>query len=207
MSLPNLDNIDVIYLDMDGVLVDLNAGVSDLLDIDVAKAATHDKSFGLAWARRHSIDDVDYADDLVWRLIRASGSDFWEHLDWAAHGKLLFMAAARRKKTTILSSPADGGSAAGKMAWLRKHKRTIKALYGNTNDDYRKPPHRRFALSPSKEIYAHPRALLIDDHHKNINAFQKAGGHAVTWPQPWNSSEVTRGTIVRWLGEGNHELP
>jgi hypothetical protein len=37
-----------------------------------------------------------------------------------------------------------------------------------------------------KELLARPDTLLIDDNEKNISAFRKSGGMAITVPRPWN---------------------
>jgi len=202
MKLPDLDNIDVIYLDMDGVIVDLLYGVSNLLDIDPDEIRAHDGGFGGAWARKTGMTDERAAESAVWNMIRGAGADFWRDLPWTDYGTALFIAAATARPTAILSSPADGTSAAGKIEWLRKHRKELRAIYKGTGFAYRKPEHRRFALSPSKELFAHSHALLIDDHDKNTDAFQRAGGHAVTWPRPWNSSTHTEKGIIAWLAAG-----
>lgn len=193
------EDLDVIFLDMDGVLVDLAAGVADEFGIDVGKVRQHDQGFGQVLAEERGIT-LKQAEGIIWGGIRKLGAPFWEGLKWTHEGEELYELAHRVSKVCILTSPADGTCAAGKINWLRKRQGLLRKLAGTTQD-YRKPPHRRFAVCPAKELMAHPRALLIDDHDKNIRAFKAAGGLAITWPQAWNSATHDRQDVLEWLFE------
>lgn len=47
-------------------------------------------------------------------------------------------------------------------------------------------PHPPVHFGNDKSLMAAPDRVLIDDRNENVNAFRDAGGHAITFPQPWN---------------------
>lgn len=66
---------------------------------------------------------------------------------------------------------------AGKRQWQANHKLT----------------HLDLIIVEHKYRLAHPKALLIDDFHKNVERFQhpptgRPGGEAILFPQPWNKN-------------------
>lgn len=73
----------------------------------------------------------------------------------------------------FLTAPvADPRSAAGKLRWLRARFPTARVFVG-----------------AHKELLASPGCghVLVDDHDANVEAFQVAGGLAITWPARWNA--------------------
>lgn len=152
-----------ILLDCDGVLADF---VTASIEAH-GRSDTHDQ-----------IDSWDYFRDgwgmspvEFWTALR--GRDFWTDIrpyPWIAefHKKLQELGTV-----TILTSPCDDTEcASGKAIWLDKHLgiRPSATMIGSR-----------------KELLAKSKHLLIDDSESNVNKFRDAGGHAILFPQPWNS--------------------
>lgn len=156
-----------IFLDMDGVMADFVGGVIDLLKLDHFKALNE-------WPRgEYSMETaLGITTDRLWNLINRNGSEWWAHLDpfeWNKH--LLSMVIECRAAPSILTSPGDCAYAyTGKRLWAEKH------LSGF-------PLH----LTSQKHLLAKPSSLLIDDSDRNCEQFREDGGHAIVFPQPWNS--------------------
>jgi len=47
---------------------------------------------------------------------------------------------------------------------------------------------RQYAITPRKWWFAREDTLLIDDMEHNCTAMREDGGHAITFPRPWNSN-------------------
>jgi len=74
----------------------------------------------------------------------------------------------------ILSSPSDlPACVEGKVEWLHRFTRN--------------PRYKDFMLGRRKYLCAAPGRILVDDSQHNIDAFRKAGGEGIVFPQPWNS--------------------
>jgi len=161
--------ISRILLDLDGVLADWVGSVAPLFG--------HERDYLLgAWPPgTYDIAEVlGVSTAELWRRVHEGGADFWsglEPLPWCAELLELCQGLA---PTTILTSPSrDPSAAAGKTAWLQ-------AQFGSTFRDY--------LIGPDKPACAHPGALLIDDRGTGCDAFAKAGGQTIVFPQPWNSA-------------------
>jgi hypothetical protein len=156
-------------LDLDGVLADWVDSVAPLFG--TTKERLVDR-----WPR----DVYDIAEVLgvstseLWRVVHREGADFWadlKPLPWYAELIELCQSLA---PTTILTSPSlDPSSASGKAEWLQRH-------LGDNFRDY--------LIGPDKPACAHPGALLIDDRDHGCEGFVAAGGHAIVFPQVWNSA-------------------
>jgi len=48
-------------------------------------------------------------------------------------------------------------------------------------------PSKDAMLGSRKELMGHPSTLLIDDNDRNCEKFRARGGHAIVFPQHWNS--------------------
>ena len=182
-----------IYLDMDGVTTDWAGGMLRLMGIDAERRAEIDVFDGgtglVATARGISHDE---ADDLIWRTIDGTDGDFWKELEWLPDGQRILRDCCTLAPTIFLSSPSGHpSSASGKLRWLAKHHAVIReAMALCPGADSRRKPSRVYALSPAKEEFAHPGAVLVDDKESNVSRFIAAGGRAVLWPAPWNASRA-----------------
>lgn len=171
----------IIYLDLDGVLVDFVGGALRLLGLPES-----DRQHVVEWdALSRIVEDrgmcyPDQGHDYVWARVDMAGEDFWADLPTLPHGAVLLtnILTANIPVVFVTASSRHHSSAAGKQKWLSDNL---------PHDVYQgKPLHRRFAICPTKHLLAHPGALLVDDRPRNVDLFRGAGGKAVLWPQPWN---------------------
>jgi hypothetical protein len=151
-----------IYLDMDGVVVNLMKGI--------------EKTFTC------SLDHTEYNINFM-KDIGFSREDFWfncSKMFWSQLPKTedanMILTLVEPYKPIILSAPpltGVGRCMAGKARWI--------AL--NLPEYYKDG---RYFFGQAKHLLAHPGAILIDDHEENITAFIRAGGKAILVPRPWN---------------------
>ncbi len=148
-----------IFLDMDGVIVDLHQPVAQKL--------------GLTDMTVFNRGELPLPDSDIWA---GTDAEWWANLPWMHDGKKIvevcedFVGASN---VIICSKPAKWrGSAEGKLVWLEKFL-----------PDYA----RRFILTPNKSWCASPRSLLIDDSESMIDEFRESAGAALLCPRPWNS--------------------
>lgn len=178
--------INHVYLDLDGVLVDWFGGVSQLTGRDRHRVE-HDWPIGATTEEALQVDGGK-----MWRLINSQGSDWWANLEplpWVAELLLLLFSERPSFQPTlsILTSPANSVYAAtGKLRWVQEH------LPGLLD---------RVHLTADKHLLASPDALLIDDDDDNCRLFIEAGGTAIVFPQPWNDEWVNRHTPIDYLRE------
>jgi 5'(3')-deoxyribonucleotidase len=156
-------------LDMDGVIVDFIAGVSDLhgRPNPYQDPATHGKVTFEFWGLSR---------EECWGPVDAAGADFWAALPKTPEADRIVNLAIRRfglENVGILSNPAFGrGCIQGKMEWLNRY-------YPDLVDNA--------VFTAAKHLMAAPGNILIDDQDGNVDSFIKAGGEAVLVPRPWNT--------------------
>jgi len=168
--------LKAIYLDMDGVLVDLvrhtysRAGVNkDDIDQAFAETTVWD---GITPVLTDYFKE-EWVDADLHRLW--ASQEFWASIPWTSHGKELYEMCTRYAPVVLMTTPTiQPACAAGKMEWIQKHMPYEQR--------------RRYALSPCKHHMAHPGAMLIDDGEHNIDKFQEHGGETFLWPDPWNEN-------------------
>lgn len=170
----------VIYLDMDGVLVDFVDGCIDLFfGSDSLK-----KTLMCNWVMDHGgVYDIErvfsrwigetITGDQFWKRIDGHSPSFWADLQTYPHTINLYNLCLNLAPTYIVSSPTrDPRSVQGKL-------KSIQRIFG--------PRFRQYFLGPHKHRMAMPGALLIDDSDFNCHEFTEAGGEAILFPQPWNA--------------------
>lgn len=157
----------MIFLDMDGVLVDFTGAVMRL----------HGRTYEPRdWPRGvWNIHDVlDVPESTMWERIDALGAYFWSQLDsfpWT----LDLIHLVESQSFRIATKPsASVHSYHGKALWLERYGLKQAAI-----------------LAGDKSLLAQPGRLLVDDSTANCEAWQAAGGTAILFPQPWNHSELT----------------
>lgn len=166
-----------IYLDMDGTLVDLVRHTYRLVLPEHRINEAHAATLGWDTVDRVIAEElgVPFDDAALQELWKSGGQEFWASVPWLPWGQRLVGLCRRFAPTLIMTAPTRAPScAAGKLQWIME----------NLPEDL----HRKFALSPCKELMAHPGAILIDDADHNIDAFVAAGGEGFLWPMPWNAS-------------------
>lgn len=165
--------LKAIYLDLDGVCVDMWKGIADLVGMDRDLFYTKEHSNYDACTKilgKHLGRDNFQSKDFV-ALMATGGWELWANLPKFPWTDDLFELCRSTVPTVIMTRPAPNPeSAHGKMAWIQKNYPDIE----------------RFAITPCKHHLAHPGGLLIDDSVEGTAKFREHGGWAYTFPQPWN---------------------
>lgn len=149
----------VIFLDLDGVVVDFMGGVERFFGIDLSN---HQK-----WEFDYK-EQFGMSADTFWNML---GIDFWVNLEFEKWGKELIR-LLEPLKPCILSKPTSG-TASGKQEWI---KRNLPSYWRE----------KRWLLGPNKNFCAHQGAILIDDREEHVDEFIAYGGNAILFPRRWN---------------------
>jgi len=138
----------IIYVDLDGVLVDFDDGFKSI-------AAGLDK---YEFIKKHGVD-------ALWKLINSHGQEWWANLNWMPDGTKLW-SAIENKNVKILTSGStrNTGTLAieGKKQWVANHLGPIETIVVNNSHD--------------KQKYARPGDILIDDLPSNITEWNSKNG-------------------------------
>jgi hypothetical protein len=165
------NRIAQVFLDLDGVIRDWDAGVM--------------AQYGITY-RKTDVQSWNHIPEVICRAEGITEAEFWNRQDDAFWENLPFTSEAREilalmeemestgLNITLLTSPTMT-SAGGNQKWIRKH---LPEYFG--------PKH--YLIGPDKAACAHPGALLIDDADKNHYAFLRAGGNSILIPRPYNSN-------------------
>ena len=146
-----------VILDMDGVLVDLYAGLASSFGTDILQHVDNFNSPRI---------------EALWKTVDSS---WWEHLPWTEDGvailRLLELEFGQENISLCTKPTVRGSSHAGKFAWIEWHLPEYLDQY---------------IFTRNKALIASPEYLLVDDSHDNIDAFIKAGGKGLLVPRAWN---------------------
>lgn len=152
----------MIYLDLDGPMVDWDGGVYELYKKPRVTPKPGEKI--------HEILNVKKT--AIWEKIRKAGAKWWVNLKPQPWAKNLYDELCSIDKVIILSSPSHlPEAAAGKTQWM-------KDFFGGN--------FREYILTSRKDLLAKPGDVLIDDTDDKIEEFNKAGGIGVVFPRMWN---------------------
>lgn len=166
-----------IYLDLDGVIVDL---VTPIFNLHNVWCREDEYPQGFQWDIMGACDHLREASGLS--PLGMTVEEFWTYPDrsWWANLKPYPTALAFVEwletgpyDITLLTAHAGPASAAGKVDWINEWL-----------PDYWK----KCLIGHPKEECAGPGCILIDDRDKNCADFIEAGGMAITVPRPWNSA-------------------
>lgn len=169
--------IDTLFLDLDGVLVDFVGGTLKRHKAPQSRLTPGEwdinKSLGLTpeafWAPLH-------------------GHDFWAGLEpLPDYREVLSIVTGvfPPEKVWLLSSPSDDpGSCSGKYSWVSRHLPSYS---------------RRLILTPDKRPLARPGGFLIDDHSPNVEGWMSGGGEGWLFPRPWNHRHKNQGEALLLL--------
>jgi 5'(3')-deoxyribonucleotidase len=176
-----------ILLDMDGVVVDFIRGICDFYDMDYGSTidnwnplGEYDLTQTVAF-REAGIDQSEFYPTLAQRPM-----EFWRNLLAYPNAPHLYnLINGGFKNWLFVSAPIPSAACyAGKFEWV--------------NDFLEQRATTRLILTRHKEWLAAPYTLLIDDSDSNVKQFVKAGGHAILYPQPWNSNANYGMTVMGW---------
>lgn len=166
----------IIYVDLDGVLVDT---VQEMF-----------RRFGRGIMPKDCHGSYDTSTilgiDDPWSQF---GGSFFDDAVWTEDGRDIWNVVVKRQSSQVevrlCSSPTcEPDSAAGKLRWIRKNMPGMS---------------RHYHLTPMKEDLAGPQAVLIDDCDLNVDAFRANGGHAILVPRPWNSKHWYQDSVPRYI--------
>jgi len=157
----------MIIADMDGVF----ANFAD------ASATIHGRSTAPI-KKWNYFSDWGLTPEQFWKPIIDQGDAFYEEMvlpyPWALE---LLELISQTDDFIFMSAPGCGtryGYAAKKI-WIDKY------LQPHVVDPI------KLIVGSEKQLLARDSRILIDDYDENIKKFRKAGGYALTFPQPWNA--------------------
>lgn len=157
--------IQIIYVDMDGVLADFFKAVGILLNRPLPPVITPEGYTDPIWLGMPFKAKEPY--------IEKVGQKFWEELEIFPHAQELISLVSSYPRWEILTHPMETtGCREGKRAWLDQHfsPEVIAHMRGN------------------KHELAHAGAVLIDDMIENVEKFRSAGGHGILFPKYYNAT-------------------
>jgi 5'(3')-deoxyribonucleotidase len=161
MSKQDATQKTVIFLDMDGVIVDFVRGCCNLFKVDYKSLVFRGHDFLHA--------SFGYTYSAFWEAIRREGSEFWKELRPYPSADKIIEKLTERGRVVFCTSPIYAESLEGKAAWLNK-------WY----------PYMPFVMTRDKWLVAGPGKVLVDDRLENIMEFESHGGRGILFPRPWN---------------------
>lgn len=151
----------IIYLDLDGVIINWVEGVCDWFKIPYEpEKVTHCDSLQ---------ELTNTPSKEFWEKIKTP--DFWENLKPYQHSNSFIKQLQQLGTVILMSSPAYG-CAGYRQNWIQKY---LPDLFYKGH----------YILTPTKWACAHSGTILIDDNDKNCQEFSKFG-YIIMYPQPWN---------------------
>lgn len=162
--------VDIVLLDMDGVLVDF---ITPALALHSGGRL---ESFYEQYPGQPYIQKVLGISDE--RFCADMDEDWWAGLEWMHDGKKILSIledAFGRERIMIASSPVERqGCVEGKRRWIRRN--LPKHYHGISGQMFGK----------KKWLMAHPTTLLVDDFDDQVDPFEQRGGLVLHVPRPWN---------------------
>lgn len=159
----------MIFLDMDGVVVDFAGSALRLHGYDVTKTLANWPTGEWDIAKVLGLSDAAF-----WSKIDDAGEDWWATLPkypWA--DELIQLVSSLSQQWLFASCPSRfHGSSSGKVRWMQNE-------FGLH--------FRKYMLGEHKHLLANPDSLLIDDNEQSVTRFRSHCGRAILFPQPWNS--------------------
>ena len=144
------DGLPHVYLDMDGVLVNLEKGALKVNGVPIG----------------------DVPKPVRWKKVTAT-KDFWKNLEWMPSAKKLWN-FLKPYEPSIMSAytPNEPNSAGGKEDWLKKN---VEKLSRGRINLVMRADKQKFARDGRTQA---PN-ILIDDHIKNVREWESKGGIAI----------------------------
>lgn len=148
-----------VWIDLDGVLVNLNKAI---------------KVFGMG-----GFEEVDAAgkSDELFQKVADEGSEFWRHCPWMSDGKELWNYVKKYNPSVLTATPDTGEyeAAKGKKLWVKEQLGPfVECITTKKN---------------LKQKYANKYSILVDDFKKNIDQWIEAGGIGILHTSTKNTIE------------------
>jgi len=167
----DVNKINCVYLDMDGVIANLSEKVLSLWGLPAQLEEEID-----AWDAMPRVVSKHVGFEVTaksfWATVNHHGSEFFRDINPYPWAKDLYETCDAHVPVVLMTTAISPAAAMGKMQWM----------------DQWFPDAKRHAITPCKHHFARPNALLIDDAPHNVEAFQKHGGQVFQWPMPWNGT-------------------
>lgn len=158
-----------IFLDQDGVVVNLDKKIFDFLKLDRDSVyarwpiGQYEMGPALGMDGRYLWDEV----------IGKEPPEWWASIEPYPWAKELYEKCCSIGQTWFLTAPVNApASLAGKLEWM----------YRFTGDKC----FRNFMMGSAKFNCARSNHILIDDKESNCEAFEAEGGLAILFPRRWN---------------------
>lgn len=164
----------ILYVDLDGVLVDFIGGWMDHHSIENRKPVTK-WNFG----EDYGLDRKDF-----YKSITSLPISFWSNLNpttWAfelLRNLSQYMESSSYNKIMFLSHSVSEDCRIGKQLWVNKHFPQLGDSLITVSD------------SKLKARFANENCTLIDDKLQNCNDFAQAGGKSWLFARPWNRGNL-----------------
>jgi len=110
---------------------------------------------------------------------------FWEELPMYSYSKKLVKSLVERFDVYLLSSPVNG-TFSEREKWIQKY---MPDFFQN----------KKYLLGPAKSAVSEPGKILIDDYEKHVDEWEKEGGDAILFPQPWNRNRRLIDRKLEWV--------
>ena len=170
-----MENKLIVYLDMDGVLVEFIGGLHKRMGLPY-------DTYPYKYGEFEMLEEIAKAKGVGMPELYKQTDDrqFWRDLVWTSYAQdilKLVSEATVPENTFILTSPMARGDAwAGKVDWVLSMMPEFKR--------------RLIICAAPKHLLAKPNTLLIDDKDQNVDDFIAHGGAAFLVPRPWNSAHA-----------------
>ena len=154
----------MIFLDLDGVIINWNKGVCDWFKIP------YEPEKVTKWNIMTKLTNTTNKE--FWLSIKCCA--FWENLHFYP-GSISFIKKLERLGTVILCTSPAIGCAGYRQNWIQYN---LPDFFKSGN----------YIITPNKWLLSKPGSILIDDSDDNCDKFYRLGnGYSVIYPQPWNS--------------------
>jgi len=154
----------IIYLDLDGVVVDFVSAALKLFDAEHLQKDWPPGEWDITNVLGVSATDF-------WSRVDARGELFWKNLQVYPWAGCLLNLIDDYEWYYATSPSRSHRSSSGKVLWMQEQHGTH---------------FRRYVLGEHKHLLAKSDALLIDDNQKNVERFVENGGKSILFPRPWN---------------------
>jgi 5'(3')-deoxyribonucleotidase len=174
-----------IYLDLDGVCVDLNSAAIAAHGLDPQTVLSR-------WATNHRGEFylhrvLGMEKDAFWEHITQLGESFWAEMQPFPWFEELYENLGKSGHVVFCSSATRApASVSGKLRWLQDR-------FGYKFKEY--------VFTTHKDRLAHSDAYLIDDFDLNVDRFRDRGGNGILFPQIWNSNHIVNSDPVDYVLE------
>ena len=175
----------IIFLDMDGVLVDFVTGMADAIGKKIISIPRGNSDME-TWP------GIDMPVQAFQDALDAQGHLFWTELKKYSWSDELVDICETVGDTYILTAPSrNPGCSSGKVAWIENNYPSLS---------------KKIVLARDKFLCATPSRILIDDTEQKIADFINHDGRTILFPQPWNANAFMAPTREERLAYIRHAL-